>query len=48
MFIFEVTEPSPLQDSFSVRQKGGLPVTVTVVVERERLGERESFIRNYP
>ena len=25
VFIFKVTEPSPLQDSFSVRQKGGLP-----------------------
>ena len=25
VFIFMVTEPSPLQDSFSVRQKGGLP-----------------------
>ena len=25
MFIFKDTEPSPLQDSFGVRQKGGLP-----------------------
>ena len=24
-FIFKDTEPSPLQDSFSVRQQGGLP-----------------------
>ena len=28
LFIFKDTEPSPLQDSFSVRQQGGLPVTV--------------------
>ena len=25
LFIFKDTEPSPLQDSFSVRQQGGLP-----------------------
>jgi len=25
LFIFEDTEPSPLRDSFSVRQQGGLP-----------------------
>jgi len=25
VFIFQDTEPSPLQDSFGVRQKGGLP-----------------------
>jgi len=32
VFIFKVTEPRPLQDSSSVRQKGGLPGPPPVIM----------------
>ncbi len=40
MFIFKDTEPSPLQDSFSVRQTGGLPCVFITAVPITKLFAR--------
>ena len=45
-FIFKDTEPSPLQDSFSVRQQGGLPGPPRAVVphpESIMIDDRASY-----
>jgi hypothetical protein len=40
---FKVTEPSPLQDSFSVRQKGGLPGLPPVVPHPESIAAQAAY-----
>ena len=43
MFIFKVTEPSPLQDSSSVRQKGGLLGPPPVVPYPESIAAQAAY-----
>ena len=43
LFIFKDTEPSPLQDSFSVRQQGGLPGPPPVVPDPESIDAQASY-----
>ena len=43
MFIFKDTEPSPLQDSFSVRQQGGLPGPPPVVPHPESIDAQAAY-----
>ena len=42
-FFFKDTEPSPLQDSFSVRQKGGLPGPPSVVPDPESIAAQAAY-----
>ena len=43
MFIFKVTEPSPLQDSFGVRQKGDLLGPPPVVPHPESIAAQAAY-----
>jgi hypothetical protein len=43
VFIFKVAEPSPLRDSFGVRQKGGLPGPPLVVPDSESLAAQAAY-----
>ena len=43
MFIFKVTEPSPLQDLLGVRQKGDLPGPPLVVPEPESIAAQAAY-----
>ena len=48
MFILKDTEPSPLQDSSSVRRKGGLPGPPPVVPDPESIDAQAAYIGNGP
>ena len=43
LFIFKDTEPSPLQDSSSVRQQGGLPGPPPVVPHPESIDAQAAY-----
>ena len=43
LFIFKDTEPSPLQDSFSVRQQGGLPGPPPVVPDPKSIDAQAAY-----
>jgi len=43
VFIFKATESSSLQDSFSVRQKGGLPGPPPVVPDPESIAAQAAY-----
>ena len=43
LFIFKDTEPSPLQDSFSVRQQGDLPGPPPVVPDPESIDAQATY-----
>ena len=47
LFIFKDTEPCPLQDSFSVRQQGGLPGPPPRVPHPESIDARQCASRGY-